>query len=146
MVELLQLKNKGKIVLVNAGSFYIARGKDAILLHNLLGLKVNCMETEICKVGFPLNALEKYTKLIEEKHYSYIVYNFDSQQAKLRELKNYNGFKLNKIKEERLNCYICSNTVKMYKKNDKYIQAVADLYEEEQSLKNKEEQISLKLD
>ena len=58
MIELLQNKEKGKIILVNSGNFYIARGKDAVLLHNVLNLKVNCLETEVCKVGFPLNSLE----------------------------------------------------------------------------------------
>lgn len=32
MLGLLQIKSKGSIVLVNAGSFYVARGKDALLL------------------------------------------------------------------------------------------------------------------
>lgn len=50
MIELLQNKDKGKIILINSGACYIARGKDAVLLHNILDLKVNCMETEICKV------------------------------------------------------------------------------------------------
>ena len=45
MIELLQNKEKGKIILVNSGNFYIARGKDAVLLHNVLNLKVNCLET-----------------------------------------------------------------------------------------------------
>lgn len=89
MIELLQEKEKGKIILVNAGSFYIARGKDAILLHDLLNLKLNCLETEVCKVGFPINSLEKYTKLIEEKNYSYIVYKFDNKLYKLTEVKKY---------------------------------------------------------
>ena len=53
IIELLQ--EKGKIILVNAGSFYIARGKDVILLHNLLDLKLNCLEIEVYKVGFPIN-------------------------------------------------------------------------------------------
>lgn len=136
MIELLQNKEKGKIILVNSGNFYIARGKDAVLLHNVLNLKVNCLETEVCKVGFPLNSLEKYTKLIEEKQYSYIVYNYDSKLEKLNILKYYNGKYLNEINEEKLNCYICKNTVKMYKKHDKYIKAVANLYEEEE-LENK---------
>lgn len=73
MIELLQEKEKGKIILVNAGSFYIARGKDAILLHDLLNLKLNCLETEVCKVGFPINSLEKYTKLIEKKLFIYSI-------------------------------------------------------------------------
>ena len=136
MIELLQNKEKGKIILVNSGNFYIARGKDAVLLHNVLNLKVNCLETEVCKVGFPLNSLEKYTKLIEEKQYSYIVYNYDSKLEKLNILKYYNGKYLNEINEEKLNCYICTNTVKIYKKNYKYIKAVANLYEEEE-LENK---------
>lgn len=131
MLELLQRKDEGNIIITNSGTFYIARGRDAVLLHNMLNLKVNCMETEVCKVGFPLNALEKYTKLIEQKNYSYIVYNYDSKLSKLSILKKYKGKYLNTIKEDKLNCYICSNTVKMYKKHDKYIQAVADLYEQE---------------
>ena len=131
MVELLQRKDKGKIILVNSGNFYIARGKDAVLLHNILNLKVNCMEAEICKVGFPLNSLDKYTKLIEQEQYPYIVYNYDNKLGKLNIIKKYNGKKINTIEEEKINCYICTNTVKMYKKNDIYIQAVASLYEEE---------------
>ena len=138
MVELLQRKDNGKIILVNSGSFYIARGRDAVLLHNILNLKVNCMEAEICKIGFPLNSLEKYTQLIEQEQYSYIVYNYDNNLGKLNITKKYNGKKLNTIEEEKLNCYICKNTVKMYKKNDKYIQAVADLYEEEYKKQEKE--------
>lgn len=138
MIELLQAKEKESIVLVNAGNFYIARGKDAVLLHNLLDLKVSCLETEICKVGFPLNSLEKYTKLIEERNYSYIVYNYDSKLGKLKVIKKYKGIQTNTEKAERLNCYICSNTVKMYKKTDPYIKAVANLYEEEVD-KQKEE-------
>ena len=97
MVELLQQKDKEKIILVNSGSFYIARGKDAVLLHNILNLKVNCMEAEICKIGFPLNSLEKYTKLIEEEQYSYIVYNYDNKLGKLDIIKKYNGKKINTI-------------------------------------------------
>lgn len=138
MVKLLQRKDNGKIILVNSGNFYIARGRDAVLLHNILNLKVNCMEAEICKIGFPLNSLEKYTQLIEQEQYSYIVYNYDNKLGKLNITKKYNGKKLNTIEEEKLNCYICTNTVKMYKKNDKYIQAVADLYEEEYQEQEKE--------
>ena len=60
MIEILQSKNKGKIIICNSGNFYIAVGKDAVLLNRILGLKVNCLKLEICKVGFPIIALEKY--------------------------------------------------------------------------------------
>lgn len=131
MVGLLQRKENGYIILVNAGNFYIARGKDAILLNKILGLKLSCLETEVCKVGFPLGSLEKYTKLIEEKNYSYIVYNFDSILGKLSILKKFNGRNKSLGNEEQANCYLCSNTVNMYKKTDKYMQALMDLFKEE---------------
>ncbi len=123
MLGLLQIKSKGSIVLVNAGSFYIARGKDALLLNQLLDLKLNCLEMEVCKVGFPINSLDKYTKLIEKKNYSYIVYNYDNVLNKLSILKEYSGKYKNEIKEERNNCYTCTNSVKMYRKTDKYMEA-----------------------
>ena len=46
MLELLQEKNKGYIILANAGAFYLARGKDAVKLNEILGLKLLCMEPE----------------------------------------------------------------------------------------------------
>ena len=59
MIKKLQKRSNGKIVMCNMGSFYITIGKDAVLLNNLIGLKVSCIETGICKVGFPINSLEK---------------------------------------------------------------------------------------
>ena len=73
MMELLQKRENGKIVMCNLGNFYLAIGKDATLLHNLLGLKVSCIKPEVCKVGFPICALEKYTELLAQKRYSFIV-------------------------------------------------------------------------
>ena len=137
MLELLQAKDKGYIILVNIGSFYIAAGKDAVLLHNILNLKASCMEPEICKVGFPINSISKYAKLIEEKNYSYVIYNYDNQEEKLKIIKKYQGTYFNNIEVNKLNCYICTNKVKMYKKHDKYIQAVSNLYEEENQKENK---------
>ena len=82
MMELLQKKNDGKIVICNMGNFYISIGKDAILLNRLINLKVSCFKPEICKVGFPINSLEKYTDLLVQKRYSYIVYYFDQEKEK----------------------------------------------------------------
>ena len=134
MLALLQIKDKGHIILVNAGSFYVARGRDAICLNEILGLKLTCMETEICKTGFPITSLDKYTKLIEKKKYSYIVYNYDNVFNKLEVVKRYDGKHKNKLKIDRNNCYICNSTVKMYRKADKYVQAVLDLYDTKEDL------------
>ena len=66
-MKLLQKRENGKIVMCNLGNFYVAIRKDATLLNNLLGLKVSCIKPEVCKVGFPLCALEKYTELLVQK-------------------------------------------------------------------------------
>ncbi len=91
MMELLQKKNQGKIIFCNAGYFYIAIGKDAVLLNNLLELKASCIKPEVCKVGFPINSLEKYTELLIQKRYSYIVYYFDQEKEELQILEDYEG-------------------------------------------------------
>lgn len=131
MMELLQIKNKGKIVLCNAGNFYIAIGKDAVLLKELLGLKLSCFKPEACKVGFPIASLEKYMNLIEEKQYGYIVYYLDKEKTKLEVIAQYNGKNSNKILKNNDICFKCGKGTKPYKKEDKYILAVTKLYEEE---------------
>lgn len=134
MMELLQIKNKGKIVFCNAGNFYIAIGKDAVLLKELLGLKLSCFSPEICKVGFPIASLEKYTELIGETGYGYIVYYLDKEKSKLEVVAQYNGKNTNKILKNNDICFKCGKGTKPYKKEDKYILAVTKLYEQ---LKNK---------
>ena len=97
MMELLQIKNKGKIVFVNAGNFYIAVGKDAVLLHKILDLKTTCMKPEICKAGFPINSLEKYVEKLSESKYSFIIYYFNQETEELEVVIDYNGKFKNKI-------------------------------------------------
>ena len=132
MIELLQKKGNGKIVFCNMGNFYIAIGKDAVLLNSLLNLKVSCIKPEICKVGFPINSLEKYTNLLIQKRYSYVVYYFDQEKEELEILEDYRGKNNNHLEEENINCYICSKSTKQYKKSDKYILALSKLYENEE--------------
>lgn len=91
MLALLQIKDKGHIILVNAGNCYMARGKDALILNEILGLKLSCLECEICKVGFSKNSLEKYMQKLEKKDYSYIVYNYDNVFNRLEIVKKYDG-------------------------------------------------------
>lgn len=141
MMELLQIKNKGKIVFCNAGNFYIAIGKDAVLLKELLGLQLSCFKTEVCKVGFPIASLEKYMGLIEETEYGYIVYYLDKEKSKLEVVTQYNGKNTNKISKNNDICFKCGKGTKLYKKEDKYVLAVTNLYETEiQEEKTKEEQ------
>ena len=131
MMKILQKREKGKIIICNLGSFYVAIGKDAIILNNLIGLKINCIKPEICKVGFPISSLEKYTNLLVEKRYSFIVYYFDQKKEELNIFESYEGKNKNTLEIENMNCHICSNSTKQYKKPDKYILALSKLYENE---------------
>ena len=79
-------------------------------------------------------ALEKYTELLAQKRYSFIVYDFDQKKEELKILEAYEGKNKNKLTNRNINCYICSKSTQKYKKPDKYILALTKLYEEE--LKN----------
>lgn len=85
MLEILKEKNKGKIVIIKLGAFYIATEEDAVLLNKILKLKNTCLEKN-CKVGFPVNSLNKYIEKLNELEYGYIVYNYDSKENRLTQI------------------------------------------------------------
>ena len=60
MIKKLQNKNNGRIVVCSNGGFYIALGKDAIKMNEILDLKLTCHKNEVCKVGFPKTSIGKY--------------------------------------------------------------------------------------
>lgn len=134
LLGLLQEKDKGYIVLVNSGAFYIATGRDAILLNKILDLKLNCMCKDVCKVGFPKNALEKYKKLLKRSRYSYIIYEVDTVKCDIEILEKYEGQQKNTIKENKKDCYICKNELAGYtEKANKYTKAFEKLRKREQN-------------
>ena len=108
MIKILQDKEKGSIVLINCGGFYIARGKDAILLNKILDLKLTCIEKDkVCKVGFPIGTLEKYKKLIKRNRYSFVIYNFDKQNNNLKIIEKYEGSLKNEEKCNKRDWIMC---------------------------------------
>lgn len=128
MINILQEKNKGKIVLVKLGAFYVAVGQDAVLLHDKLNLKCNCFKNNVCKVGIPTNSLEKYREKLDKIKYSYIIYDYDKEKMELKELYNKIG-KLNKTTDKNINCLRCKG-IDAYK-NDEYMEAVCKLIAQE---------------
>lgn len=111
MLEILQEKNKGKIVLVKLGTFYIATGRDAILLNVKLNLKCTCYKNNICKVGVPVNSIDKYIEKLNKTKYSYVIYDYDKEQKELKLRYEKNG-KINKITEKNNNCLFCKGIEK----------------------------------
>ena len=108
MVEDLQKeeKNKNKIILVKCGVFFVAIGKDAILLHEILGLNVTCIKPSICKVGIPISNCIKYTEKLENLGYGYILYDYNSKNKKVEAKYEFEG-KTNTEKEKNIGCREC---------------------------------------
>ena len=77
----LRLKSiyENEIVFISCGAFYIAIADDAVILSQELGLKVNCIRKNMCKVGIPKNSIEKYIKKLDDLEYSYIVLDFSKE-------------------------------------------------------------------
>lgn len=128
LVKILRQENKGKMLLINAGIFYIAIEEDAVLLNNKLKLKCSCFQKNTCKVGVPINVIDKYLEKIENLGYSYIVYNLDKEKEELKVVKEFKG-KLNKTKKKNINCLICKGVCQY--KDDKYMEAIRKLHEQQ---------------
>ena len=139
MMEILKEEHKGRIVLCNNGSFYVAIGNDAILLNKVLDLKLSCMKEGLCKVGFPIEALEKYTGLLIETGYSFVIYDFNSEKEDLVIIISYLGKRLN-YEVSRNKCFICEKNKNKDKKVDKYIRALIKMYEQEEKEIREEKQ------
>ena len=125
-IEKIKLENKESIVLARCGAFVVAIGNDARILSKEFGLKKTCMKKGVCKVGIPASYALKYLKLIEDKGYSYLLYDYDKNTKELVEKYRYIG--INKIEEIELNCKLCEN----YKEEN-----IIDIFE---LLKRKEEE------
>ena len=132
MLKMLKEKDKGKIILINVGAFYIAIEEDAVLLREKLGLKCTCFTKHACKVGIPINSIEKYKEELDNLRYSYIIYNYNREKNEIKKLYSKVG-KLNKIKEKNIDCNICKgiNTLK----NDIYMQAFNSYIKNEKEIK-----------
>ena len=137
MIKILQNKNNGRIVICNSGGFYIALGKDAIKMNEILDLKLTCHKNEVCKVGFPKTSLEKYTGELIKQGYGYVVYNFDNENEEIRLVEMYKG-KNNKEFRENIGCSSCPNCKIGKKIETKYSRAMKKYEIQEKMVKQDE--------
>lgn len=128
MLEILQERNDGRMVFCNNGSFYIAIGRDAILLNKILDLKLTCMKEKMCKVGFPITAYDKYLGKLIKTGYGFTIFDFDSEKEELNIVVSCTGKRLNN-EIKRNNCFNCEKNKN--KKLDKYTKALAKFYRKE---------------
>lgn len=72
----LQKRNEKKIILIKLGMFYIATGRDEVLLYDKLNLKCTCFTDNVCKVGVPVTAIDKYIEKLDKTGYGHIIFNY----------------------------------------------------------------------
>lgn len=142
MMEVLKEENKGRIVFCNNGSFYVAIGNDAILLNKVLNLKLSCMKTGLCKVGFPIDSLEKYTALLIKTGFGFVIYDFNSEKEDLVIALSYKGERFN-YETARNKCFTCEKYNNKDKKLDKYTRALIKMYEYEEEVIREEKILKL---
>lgn len=105
ILEKLQKENTGTIILVKNGIFFVAMGKDAIVLNKELGLKVTCMKENLCKVGFLVKSVEKYITIMKEKEMSFAIYIINKETNKPEEIFKNVGKNIEEIRT----CLDCNN-------------------------------------
>lgn len=64
----LKEKDSSKYYLFESGIFYLFIADDAVKINNLLNLKLTHLNEEVLKCGFPINSVEKYKRLFDEKN------------------------------------------------------------------------------
>lgn len=135
MVEALQSDNKDKIVLINSGNFYVAIGKDAIIMNEKLDLRLACIGKETCKIGFPKGSLEKYLVMMEHMNLSYIVFNLDKVEKKLLIVKEHkSNFDYTKVSDAKCkDCEECKRGKEDEKNNGVYVMSLKNICREEEN-------------
>lgn len=107
IIKKLQEENKGYITLVKCGVFFVAIGKDAVILSERFGLNVICFKDGMCKCGIPESKIGKFMQKMAEKEMSFTiyVYNKDDIGEKVKKTFQYDK----KIIEEDRICLDCTN-------------------------------------
>lgn len=113
--------HKEDVVLVQMGKFYYAYGKDAYILSDLFGYKLNNFETNIYSVGFPSNSYSKVISRLERLKINYLILDKRNNYEVLefqnyKNLNNYNEYFeqakkeiLIKIRIQKINEYLLKN-------------------------------------
>ncbi|MBP3597397.1 MAG: hypothetical protein J6J60_08395 [Clostridia bacterium] len=122
-VEKLQKKYPNSIILVKNGIFFVAIGKDAIILNKELALKVTCMKEGLCKVGFLVKNVDNYIKKLQDKEISFMLYTID------KATNNIDLIYENKAKDmiEERQCLDCKNCKQKKESDDEILERLKNI-------------------
>ncbi len=76
LVNKIKGKNFGRVCIVRSGIFYYAINNDALVMEKYCKLDKICFSVNVCKVGFPVNSLDKYMEMLRKNNISFCVYGF----------------------------------------------------------------------
>lgn len=93
-------------------------------------IKCTCFKNNICKVGIPINSLERYIEKLDKIKYSYIIYDYNKEKNELKEIYSKIG-KQNKVTDKNIKCLKCKGIVAY--KNDEYMEAIYKLLNQEKT-------------
>ena len=93
IVEELQNRNEGYLVLVRCGIFFVGVGKDAVILQNITNLKPVCLKEGICKCGVPVETFDRFIhKLKRENDIAIVIYDYNKDDLnKYKEIARIEG-------------------------------------------------------
>lgn len=69
-------KNEGKICIFRQGVFYVVIGDDACILTERVGLKKICYCKGVCKVGIPINTINRYMQVFKRLKLNFCVFDY----------------------------------------------------------------------
>lgn len=128
IVKKLQMENKGKIVLVRNGIFYCAIGKDAVLMHDVLGYMPVCFKEGVCKCGVPVNAVEKVIPKMLRSGYGYVFYDYKKEEKSYKEILELKGKYVDSL-ENNIGCDKCWYGKNRMKSTEEYVEELGKLME-----------------
>ena len=73
-------ENKGYLIWIRCGAFFVAICANAVILSNILGLKRLCIKQGVCKVGIPVNSIYDYIQKLERIGDSCVIYNYSKDE------------------------------------------------------------------
>lgn len=79
------------IILIKSGNFYFAINDDAIIMNLLFDYKIKQLPIYM-RIGFPVTALNKITRVLTEKEINYIIFNNDDINPVKFNHNNYNNY------------------------------------------------------
>ena len=128
IVMKLQEENKGKIVLVRNGIFYCGIGKDAVLMHEILGYMPVCFKENVCKCGIPVNAIELVIPKMIRSGYSYVIYDYNKKEKSYKKLIELEGRYVD-CKDNNIGCSNCWYYENRMKSTAEYVKEIGKLME-----------------